>query len=73
MELNKEQDEKAYSPAADGERQLLSLDEMEKQHVIRVLQETGGHKGKTCDILGVSRPRLRRMMQNYNIQEYQDI
>lgn len=49
--------------------QLLSLDDLEKQHVIRVLQETSWHKGKTCDILGVSRPRLRRMMQHFNIQK----
>ncbi len=48
---------------------LISLDELEKQHVMHVLTETQWHKGKTCDILGVSRPRLRRMMQNYNIIE----
>ena len=49
--------------------QLLSIDEMEKQHVIRVLNETNWHKGKTCEILGVSRPRLRRMMQHFNIKK----
>ncbi|MCK5916794.1 MAG: sigma-54-dependent Fis family transcriptional regulator [Cocleimonas sp.] len=48
---------------------LISLDEIEKLHVIRVLQQTHWHKGKTCEILGVSRPRLRRMMANYAIEE----
>ncbi len=50
---------------------LMSLNELEKQHLIRVLRETSWHKGKTCKILGVSRPRLRRMMVNFNIQQPQ--
>jgi len=58
-------------PAADDTTtHLLSLDEMEKQHVIRILRSTNGHKGKACEILGVSRPRLRRMMQSYQIQGF---
>ncbi len=48
---------------------LLSLEEVEKQHIIHVLQATRGHKGKACDALGISRPRLRRMMQNYAIYD----
>ena len=58
-----------YSKTEDGNRQLLSIDEMEKQHVIRVLKETEWHKGKACDILGVSRPRLRRMMEHFKINK----
>ncbi|HIP94082.1 MAG TPA: sigma-54-dependent Fis family transcriptional regulator [Leucothrix sp.] len=53
----------------DSGSQLLSLNDLEKQHVIRVLQETDWHKGKACEILGVSRPRLRRMMQHFKIQK----
>lgn len=52
-----------------GSEQLLSLEEVEKRHIIHVLQATQGHKGKACEALGISRPRLRRMMQNYAIQE----
>ncbi len=56
--------------ATDNEDTLLiSLDEIEKLHVMRVLEQTQWHKGKTCEILGVSRPRLRRMMVNYAIEE----
>ena len=58
-------------PQNNNDSGLLSLDEIEKQHVIRVLHETEWHKGKACNILGVSRPRLRRMLQNYNITEPQ--
>jgi len=52
----------------DDSIRLLSLEDMEKQHVIRVLQATDWHKGKACEVLGVSRPRLRRMIQNYAIK-----
>ncbi len=46
---------------------LASLADMEREHVARVLQATGWHRGEACDILGVSRPRLRRMMREYDL------
>lgn len=57
------------STQEESDSQLLSLNDLEKQHLIRVLQEMGWHKGKACEILGISRPRLRRMMQHFNIQK----
>ena len=53
--------------AADSYRQLGSLAEVEKQHLQRVLTATAGHKGEACEILGISRPRLRRMMREYGL------
>jgi DNA-binding NtrC family response regulator len=44
---------------------LQSLDELEAAHIQRVLQHTGGHKGKSCEILGISRPALDRKIQKY--------
>ncbi|MEE8366148.1 MAG: sigma-54 dependent transcriptional regulator [Gammaproteobacteria bacterium] len=44
-----------------------SLDEMEKCHVSRVLNSTGWHKGETCKILGISRPRLRRIIKQHKL------
>ena len=46
---------------------LGSLAEMERSHVERVLQATGWHRGEACEVLGVSRPRLRRMMREYGL------
>lgn len=46
-----------------------SLDEMEKCHVLRVLNSTGWHKGETCKILGISRPRLRRIIKQHKLIE----
>ena len=59
----------AISQQNEMDDRLLSLAEIEKQHIVHVLQATGGHKGNACAALGISRPRLRRMMQNYAIEE----
>ncbi|HHS84083.1 MAG TPA: hypothetical protein ENK38_04040, partial [Gammaproteobacteria bacterium] len=39
----------------------------EAMHVIRVLNACNWHKGRACEILGVSRPRLRRMIQHHGL------
>jgi DNA-binding NtrC family response regulator len=45
----------------------LSLQDIEKRHITRILEATKGHKGKACEILGISRPRLRRLIKQYNL------
>ena len=42
-----------------------SLREVERDHIQRVLQTTDWHKGRTCDILGISRSRLDRKLREY--------
>jgi len=42
-----------------------SLREVEREHVARVLSATGWHRSRACEILGVSRPRLRRLIREY--------
>ncbi|HHM04443.1 MAG TPA: sigma-54-dependent Fis family transcriptional regulator [Gammaproteobacteria bacterium] len=61
--------------AAGTERPLSqwSLDEVTRAHVNRVLEATGWHKGRACDILGVSRPRLRRMIRQFGLIVPDDI
>jgi len=44
-----------------------SLEEIEATHIARVLDATNWHKGKACETLGISRPRLRRMIKLYNL------
>ncbi|MDQ3263610.1 MAG: sigma-54 dependent transcriptional regulator [Myxococcota bacterium] len=48
-----------------------SLDELERQHILRALQLTRGHKGKTCQLLGISRPTLERKLQKYGVSASQ--
>lgn len=51
--------------AADKPLEKCSLEEMEKAHILRILECTNWHKGQACEILGISRPRLRRMISHY--------
>jgi two-component system response regulator AtoC len=46
---------------------LPTLDEVEKEHILRVLQVTQGHRGRTCDMLGITRPTLERKLRKYGI------
>ena len=45
----------------------MSLAEMERAHAQRILDFTGWHKGRACEILGVSRPRLRRLIRDHEL------
>jgi DNA-binding NtrC family response regulator len=47
---------------------LAPLDEVEQEHVARVLAATGGHKTRTAEILGISRPRLNRLIDKYGLE-----
>ncbi|MGB5201221.1 MAG: sigma-54 dependent transcriptional regulator [Sedimenticolaceae bacterium] len=57
----------AETPAATQPLALQSLDEVEAAHIQRVLEHTGGHKGRCCEILGISRPALDRKIQKYSL------
>jgi two-component system response regulator AtoC len=46
------------SAAAVSEMGTGSLDAMEKEHIIKVLKETGGNKKKAAEILGIERRTL---------------
>jgi two-component system response regulator AtoC len=40
---------------------------IEKEYITRVLNQTHWHFGKTCEVLGISRPTLRHKLKAYNI------
>ena len=46
---------------------LMSLDEVQKNHVANVLNHYGWNKSQTAKILGVSRPRLNRLIERFSL------
>ncbi len=52
---------------APGEEGLLSLAEVERQHIVRVLQHTEWNLQEAAKILGVSVTQLRRRLDQYGI------
>jgi DNA-binding NtrC family response regulator len=53
--------------APDGPARLGTLVELEREHVLRVLAATRGHKARAAQILGISRPRLDRILARHDI------
>ena len=45
-----------------------SLNDVEKEQIGMALDYTKWHKGKACDILGITRPRLERKIQKYDLR-----
>lgn len=43
-----------------------SLKDVEKDHIIAVLNRTHWHLGKACMLLGITRPTLRHKLKMYN-------
>ncbi len=57
----------ARGPARDEAQQPLSLEEMEKEYILRVLQETGGNQSKASQLLGIDRKTLYLKLKKYGI------
>ena len=49
--------------------ELLTLDELEKRHIKRVLEVTGGNRPKAAKILGINVSTVYRKLEKYNISE----
>ncbi len=47
---------------------LVSLDEVERLHILMVLKQTGFHKSRSAEILGISRKTLDRKISEYGIE-----
>ena len=59
----------AFRPKFLSFQSPLPLKEVEKRHILTVLENTGGQRTKTAQILGISRPTLHRKLRIYNINE----
>jgi DNA-binding NtrC family response regulator len=55
------------SEAADAKGTMSSLEEMEKAHILKVLQDVNFNKSKASEILGIDRATLYRKAQRYGI------
>ncbi len=70
LELPAQSLEGIASPEEHPERSpFRSLQEVEAEHVARVLAAVGWHQGRACEILGVSRPTLRKKIRDYKLKE----
>jgi two-component system, NtrC family, response regulator AtoC len=63
--------ESATAAQADNaaDEVLLSLSEVERRHILRVLQGTGGNKQAASRILGIDRTTLQRKLERYDLEK----
>lgn len=57
----------ADHPALPPSSRLISLQDMEKEHIAFVLKETRGHKSEAARILGIDRKTLYQKVQKYQL------
>lgn len=55
------------APESSSATSLTSLEAREREHLTRVLETVQWHKARAAKILGVSRPRLDRLLKKYSI------
>ncbi len=51
---------------------MVTLDELEKAHILAVLTSTGGARKQTSDILGINASTLYRKLKKYGLQDEGD-
>jgi len=54
-------------PTSDDPARFPTLEEMARAHILRALALAQGHKGRTCELLGISRPTLERKLLRYGV------
>lgn len=55
---------------SDGPFEPVTLDEMERRHILNVLNNTQWNKSKTATILGVERSTLDRKIKRYDLERF---
>ena len=65
--------EEGAQAASAQQEEWLTLEEMEKRYVARVLEHTGGNKQAAARLLGVDRKTIERMMKRYNIHSVKSV
>lgn len=54
-------------PRGTAVNRVPTLTEVEHGHIAEVLDVTGWNRGRACELLGITRPTLRRKMQEYGL------
>jgi transcriptional regulator of acetoin/glycerol metabolism len=55
-----------HSPSDES---LLSLDEVQRRHVMRVLERVGGNKARAAEVLGVGRATIYQLLSRMRLEK----
>jgi len=62
----------AVSASAETSAPPATLEEMEKKHILRVLETVGGNKTRAAEYLGITRLTLRNKLKHYGLEPQPD-
>lgn len=57
----------AFTPDGDDDDSLLSIDDAQKEHILRALELTGGNKTKAAEMLKIKRTTLLARMKKFGL------
>ncbi|MFN3157888.1 MAG: sigma 54-interacting transcriptional regulator [Rubinisphaera brasiliensis] len=60
------------SPRRDDRYTELSIEDLEKEHILRTLEQTQGNKSRAAQILGIERSTLDRKLKKYGLKVPRD-
>jgi DNA-binding NtrC family response regulator len=52
-----------------GDETFLSLDEMQRRHILRVLEGVGGNKARAAEVLGIGRATIYQLLSRMKVEE----
>src|SRR5262249_43812101 len=56
-----------FQSSGGDEELMLSLEEIERRHILRVLQSVGGSRATASERLGIDRKTLYRKLERYGV------
>ncbi len=59
----------SFDQEAAGSDSLVSLEEMQRRHVLRVLEGVGGNKARAAEVLGIGRATIYQMLSKMKLEE----
>lgn len=58
-----------FSDQSPGDEALFSLEELQRRHVIRVLERVGGNKARAAEILGIGRATIYTILSRMKLEK----
>jgi DNA-binding NtrC family response regulator len=52
-----------------GDETFLSLEELQRRHILRVLEGVGGNKARAAEVLGIGRATIYQLLSKMKIEE----
>jgi two-component system, NtrC family, response regulator len=56
-----------YNPPSPNNEASVTLDAIEKQHILKILEQTGNNKTRAAELLGIGLTTLYRKLQQYGL------